>query len=81
MWWISSFLIEKKGKGTWSASSSVTQLVIKKFGKRKMYARFQENIWAADLAEMGSLSCKDWGIKYLMCVIGFSSNTLKSLKD
>ena len=31
--------------------------VIKKF-KRKVYARFRDNIWASDLAEMGSLSSK-----------------------
>ena len=30
--------------------------VIKKFTRRKVYARFKDNAWAADLAEMGSLS-------------------------
>ena len=33
--------------------------VIKKFKKRKAYARFKDNIWAAELAEMGSLSSKN----------------------
>ena len=33
--------------------------VIKKFKRRKVYVRFQYNIWAADLAEMRSLSSKD----------------------
>ena len=28
--------------------------VIKKFSKRKVYARVKDNIWAADLPEMGS---------------------------
>ena len=28
---------------------------IKKCKRRKVYARFKDNIWAADLAEMGSL--------------------------
>ena len=32
--------------------------VIENFQKRKAYARFKDNIWAADLAEMGSLSSK-----------------------
>ena len=34
------------------------KLVIKKFERRKVYDnnRFKDNIWAADLAEMGSLS-------------------------
>ena len=30
--------------------------VIKKFNRRKVYARFKENIWAEDLAYMRSLS-------------------------
>ena len=33
--------------------------VIKKFKRRKVYARFKDNIWGADLAEMGSLSSKN----------------------
>ena len=31
--------------------------------------RFKENIWEADLADMGSLSSKNKNIKYLLCVI------------
>ena len=30
--------------------------MIKKFKRRKIYARFKDNNWAANLAEMGSLS-------------------------
>ena len=33
------------------------------------YARFENNILAADLAEMGSLSSKNRDVKYLLCVI------------
>ena len=43
--------------------------VIKNFKRRKVYARFKYNIWAADLAEMGSLSFKNRSVKYLICVI------------
>ena len=43
--------------------------VIKKFKKRKIYARFKDNIWAADFAEMGSLSSKNKNARYLLCVI------------
>ena len=39
--------------------------VTKKFKRRKVYARFKDNIWAADLAEMGSLSSKNKNVKYL----------------
>ena len=45
------------------------KLVIKKFKRRKVYARFKDNIWAADLAEMESLSLKNKNVKYLLCVI------------
>ena len=43
--------------------------MIEKLKKRKIYAGFEDNIWAADLAEMGSLSSKNQGLKYLLCVI------------
>ena len=43
--------------------------VIKKLKRRKVYPRFKDDIWATDLAEMGSLSSKDRGVKYLLCVI------------
>ena len=37
--------------------------VIKKFERRKVYASFKDNIWAADLAEMDSLSSKNKNVK------------------
>ena len=43
--------------------------VIKKLKRRKVYARFKDNIQAADLAEMGSLSTKNWSVKYSLCFI------------
>ena len=36
--------------------------VIKKLKRRKVYARFKDNIWAADLSEMGSLSSENKNI-------------------
>ena len=47
--------------------------VIKKFNKRKVYSQFKDNIWGADLADMQSLSRKNKGIKYLLCVIDLYS--------
>ena len=41
--------------------------VTKNFKGRKVYARFKDNIWAANLAKMESLSSKDKNIKYLLC--------------
>ena len=49
-----------------------------------MYARFKENIWAADLAEMGPLSSKNRGVKkYLLFGIDvfLKYSWLKLLKD
>ena len=45
------------------------QPVIKKFKRRKVCARFKDNIWAAGLAEIESLSSENTNIKYLLCVI------------
>ena len=48
--------------------------VIKKFKRRKVYARFKDNIWASDLAEIGSLSSKNKNVEYLLCSQMFSLN-------
>ena len=57
--------------------------VIKRFKRRKAYARFKGNIWAADLAVMESLSSKNKNVKYLLCVINdFTKYAwVKFLKD
>ena len=43
--------------------------ICKKLKRRKVYRRFKDNIWAADLAEMGALSSEDKNVRYLSCVI------------
>ena len=57
--------------------------VIKKFKRRKVYTRFNDGIWATDLAEMASLSSKNWGDKHLLCVIDVFTKYawVKPLKD
>ena len=57
--------------------------VIKKLKRRKVYARYKDNIWAADLAEMGSLSSKNKNVQYLLCVIDVFTKYawVKPLKD
>ena len=52
--------------------------VSKKFKRRKVYAKFKDNIWAADLAGMESLC-----VKYLLCVIDVFTRYVwvKPLKD
>ena len=47
--------------------------IIKKFDKRKVYSQFKNNIWGVHLADMESLSRKNKGIKYLLCVIDLCS--------
>ena len=64
---------KKKSSGTSKIKSNVNavlaqelyKLVIKKFKRRNVYERFKDNIWPADLAEMGSLSSTNQGVKYL----------------
>ena len=45
--------------------------VIKNFKRRKVYARFRNNIRAADLAEMESFPYENQVVKYLLCVLDF----------
>ena len=57
--------------------------MFEKVKRRKVYARFKENIWVADLAEMGLLSSKNQDVKYLFCVIDALTKYawFKALKD
>ena len=57
--------------------------VIKKSKKRKAYARFKDNIWAPDLAEMKSLSSENKIVRYLLYAIDVLTNYayVKPLKD
>ena len=52
--------------------------MIEKFKRKKFCTRFKDNIWAADLAGVGSLSSFNRGVKYLLCVI---DAWVKPLKD
>ena len=56
---------------------------IKKFKGRKVYARFKDNIWVADLDEMGSLSTKNRGVKHSLCVkdVSIKYAWVEPLKD
>ena len=69
---------DKKSMGSGIASSSILAYelhkpIIKKFEKRILYSQFKDNIWGVDLADMQSLSRKNKGIKYFLCVIDFYS--------
>ena len=66
-----------------NANKEIQKPLIKEFKRMKVYARFNDNIWLADLAEMGSLSSKIWGVNYLLCVIDVFTKFLwdNPLKD
>ena len=43
--------------------------VIKTFKRIKVYDRFTDNICAADLTEMETLSLENKNVKYLLCAV------------
>ena len=56
------FFDKKTGSGisvNEQLAEELYKTVIKKFKRRKVYVRFKDNIWAADLAEMESLFSKN----------------------
>ena len=65
------------------AAEEFNKPVIKKIKRRRAYARFKDNILAADLAKMGSLSSKNKNVEYLLCVIDVFTKYawVKPLKD
>ena len=84
--WSISFLTRKQDQ-EWVYMKKLAQKlhkpVIKKYKKRKVNWRFKDNIWAADLAEKGSLSSKNKSFNYLLSAIDiFTKYTwVKTLKD
>ena len=57
--------------------------VTNKLKRRTTYARFKDNIWEAELAEIESLSSRNKNVKCLLCVIDFFTKYawVKPLKD
>ena len=49
--------------------------IIKKFNKRKVYSRFRDNIWGADLADMQLISKFNKGFRFLCVIDIFSKYT------
>ena len=55
--------------------------VIKKFKRSRVCVRFKDNIWGTYLAEMGSLSSFNHGVKHILFVInGFTKYAWVTLK-
>ena len=61
--WCISFLTKKKKELVAEVREELAQElhkpVIKKFKKRKIYAKFKDNIWPTDFDELGSLASKN----------------------
>ena len=45
------------------------EAIIQKFKRGKVYEIFKNNVWAADLVEMVSLSSSNKNIRCLLCII------------
>ena len=64
-----TFFYKKTGSGVSvneQLAEEIHKLVIQIFKRRKVYVRFKYNIWAADLAKMGSLPSKNENVKCQM---------------
>ena len=80
------FIDEKTGSGisiNEQLAKELYNLEIKKLKRKKVYVKFKDNIWAADLVEMKPLSSKNKNVKYLLCVIDVFTKYewVKPLKD
>ena len=80
------FFDKKTGSGVSINEQLAKELhkpVIKKFKRRKVYARFEDNMLEVDFAEIKLLSSKNKNVKYLLCVIDFFTKYawVKPLKD
>ena len=47
--------------------------IFRMFKKKKVYSRFKDNIWGADLADMQLISKFSKGFRFLLCVIDIFS--------
>ena len=84
---------DKKSKGSGVANNEIKQNlqlaqelhkpIIRKYFFKKVYSRFKDNIWGADLANMQLTSKFNKGFRFLLCVIDIFSKYawLVPLKD
>ena len=66
------FFVKKTGSGVSVNEQLAKELhkpVSKEFKRRKIYERFKDNNWAADLAEIRPLYSKCQNVKHSLCVI------------
>ena len=82
---VNKFFNKKTGSGGTVNKQIPEELhkpVIRKFKRRKVYVKFKDSIWEADLAEIGSLSSKNKNVKHLCVIDVFTQYAwVKPLKD
>ena len=61
--------VKKNLKWTDELAEELHKPIIRKFDKRKVFARGVDRIWAADLVDMKSFSKFNQGVKYLLTII------------
>ena len=69
----SAALIDNKIKQNIQLAEELHKSIIRKFVKRKVYSRFRDNIWGADLADMQLISKFNKGYRFLLCGIDIFS--------
>ena len=66
-------IIDNKIKQNIQLAEELHKPIIRKFEKRKVYSRFRDNIWGADLADIQLISKFNKGYRFLLCVIDIFS--------
>ena len=68
-----SGVAKNKIKQNMQLAEELHKPIIRNFKKRKVYSRFRDNIWGADLADMQLISKFNKGFRFLLCVIDIFS--------
>ena len=65
--------IENENISSKKLAEELQKPIIRKFNKIKLYSRFIDNIWGADLADVQLISKIDKGFRFLLCLIDVHS--------
>ena len=77
--WFTNILINSRGgvniplEFNEQLAKELHKSIIRKFEKRRVYSRFKDNIWGADLADMQLISKFKKGFRFLLSVIDIFS--------
>ena len=68
-----SGVAKNKIKQNMQLAEELHKPIIRNFKKRKVYSRFRDNIWSADLADMQLISKVNKGFIFFLCIIDIFS--------